>query len=289
MSKLQIVVSRHSAFYSPLIGTIAGGFLADEGIEASYGTLPAGRGSLELFRAGEVDVMQASVSSNWHYRERGETDLPVHFAQINQRDGFFLVGRGEEVGFEWTSLHRSRLLADHGRQPLVMLKYAARIQGVQWDQIDVVDAGSPEEMQDAFRAGDGHYIHLQGPAAQETGSIEASVGAAMPEVAFSSLMATREFLETGRAAAFLRAYGKARAWAREAPAGEIAAAEAVYFPGVDGDVLADTIYAYQGLGCWDGDLAISPEHYEQALKVFLQAGAIDQRHPYAAVVQGIVE
>ncbi len=46
---------------------------------------------------------------------------------------------------------------------------------------------------------------------------------------------------------------------REAPAGEIAAAEAVYFPGVDGDLLADTIAEYQTLGCWDGGLEISPE------------------------------
>ena len=85
---LRILVSRHSAFYTPLIATVAGGFLAEEGLEASYGVLPTGRSARDLIRAGEVDIVQAAVSSNWGPMEKGESDLPVHFAQINSRDGY---------------------------------------------------------------------------------------------------------------------------------------------------------------------------------------------------------
>ena len=289
MGNIRIVVSRHSAFYSPLIGVMAGGFLREEGLEATYDTLPAGRGSLELFRGGEVDVMQSAVSTNWHLMERGERDLPVHFAQINQRDGFFLVGHRGEAGFDWTALEGRRLLADHGRQPLVMLRYAARVQGVDWGRIEVVDAGSPEEMVAAFRSGRGDYVHLQGPAARQTGAVVASVGKAMPEVAFSSLMATGEFLESDEARAFLRAYVKARRWAREASPAEVAEREAEFFPGVARETLAQTVADYQALGCWDGELGISPEEYEQALKVFLHTGAIRERHAYEDVARAVTE
>ena len=96
---LRIIVSRHSAFYSPLISTIAGGFLADQGIEATYGVLQPGQRSHALLREGEVDVMQSAVGSNWGPMEKGETGLPVHFAQINRRDGFFSRRQRAGPGF----------------------------------------------------------------------------------------------------------------------------------------------------------------------------------------------
>ena len=122
-SVVRILVSRHSAFYSPLISAVAAGFLADEGLDAAYrGVLPKGRAAAEMLRAGEADVVQAAVSSSWSAMERGEANLPVHFAQINQRDGFFLASRHPEPGFTWKDLEGRTLLADHGGQPLYMLK-----------------------------------------------------------------------------------------------------------------------------------------------------------------------
>jgi NitT/TauT family transport system substrate-binding protein len=242
-----------------------------------------------MLSRGEVDIVQSAVSSNWGPMERGERDLPVHFAQINQRDGFFLVGRDREAPFEWRKLEGKSLLADHGRQPLVMLKYAAHCRGVDWEKIDVIDAGTPQEMEAAFRDGRGAFVHLQGPAPQQlehegAGHIVASVGEAMPPVAFSSLMATREFLNSDEARAFVRAYGRAREWADQAPAREVARAEQSFFPKTDFDTLAAAITRYQELGCWDADIEIPRDLYEQALEVFLHSRAITQRYSYEEVV-----
>ena len=286
---LRIMVARHSAFYSPLISTIAGGFLEDEGIEATYAELPPGGRSHPLLQSGQVDVMQSAPGSNWGPMERGETDLPVHFALINRRDGFFLASRRHESPFDWTNLEGSTLLADHGRQPLLMLQYAAHVQGVDWSKINVLDAGSVDEIDAAFRSGQGDYVHQQGPAPQqlqreERAHVVASVGEAMPEVAFSTLMATREFLATERALAFLRAYRRSREWVRQAPPEEVAEKEASFFDGIDRQALTATIARYQQVGCWTGDLIISRDLYEQALTVFLHGAAIIKRHPYEEVV-----
>jgi NitT/TauT family transport system substrate-binding protein len=282
------MVSRHSAFYSPLISSIAAGFLENEGLEASYAVLSKGQRSNILISDGIVDIMQSAVSSNWKPMERGESPLPVHFAQINQRDGFFLVGRRAEPDFEWKRLEGQTLLADHGLQPLVMLRYAVHYNGVDWAKIHVVDAGTPEEMDRAFRAGTADYIHLQAPAPQQLehdgiGQTVVSVGQSMPPVAFSSLCASRAFVETSAFAAFLRAYAKAREWARQAPPDEIAAKEAPFFPGIGAASLSGAIARYQTLGCWNGDFEIPRELYEQALNVFQFAGEITERHPYDAV------
>ena len=287
---LRIMVSRHSAFYSPLIATIAAGFLREVGLEATYAVLQPGQRSQVLIRDGVVDIMQSAVSSNWRLIESGETPRPVHFAQINRRDGFFLAGRRADPDFQWKKLEGATLLADHGLQPLVMLKYAVHYNGADWARVRVVDAGSPEQMDAAFRAGQGDYVHLQAPAPHQiardgAGFVVASVGRSMPEVAFSSLCASAQFLQSETARAFLQAYGKARQWVREAPPAGIATREADFFPGVDADVLSGAIEAYQALGCWEGGLDIPEDLYQQALTVFEYAGEIRARHPYSAVAR----
>jgi NitT/TauT family transport system substrate-binding protein len=287
--ELRIVVSRHSAFYSPLIATVAAGFLEREGFSASYRPMAPAERAQDLLVREEADVIQSAVSSSWLLLERGEKPAGVHFAQINQRDGFFLVGRQRSPAFHWKMLEGRTLLADHAAQPLAMLRYAVHRQGTDWSRIRVVDAGTPEQIADAFRRGEGDFAHLQGPAAQQLeeegcGCVVASVGEAMPAVAFSSLLATRAFLATEAARAFLRAYSKARQWVRTTPAQEVASCVKPFFEGFSLSALTAAISRYQNLGCWEGGLAIPRDLYEQALEVFLYAGAITRRWAYDEVV-----
>src|ERR1700730_6308776 len=113
---IRVMASRHSAFYSPLLCCI--GLLRSEGHEVNYSVLEPRQRSYALLRDGAVDIMQSAVSSNWKQREQGMGPLPVHFAQINQRDGFFVVGRQPDPAFEWKKLEGQAVLADHGLQPL---------------------------------------------------------------------------------------------------------------------------------------------------------------------------
>jgi len=277
---IRIMASRHSAFYSPLLCCIR--FLRDEGREVTYSVLGADQRSYALIRDGAVDIVQSAVSSNWKPRERGVEPLPVHFAQINQRDGFFLVGRQPESAFDWKQLEGRTLLADHGLQPLLMLKYAVRHNGADWTKIKVIDAGTPEKMEAAFASGAADYVHLQQPVA--FGEVAVSVGASMPEVAFSSLCCSRAYQKNEAYRVFLKVYERARAWVRTASAEEVAAAESSFFPGISPEILTAAIRGYQALGCWDGGIQIPRDLYEQALNVFQAAGEITWRHRYEEVV-----
>jgi NitT/TauT family transport system substrate-binding protein len=285
---LRIMVSRHSAFYSPLISVIAAGFLEQQGLSADYSILAKGQRSSVLIREGSVDIMQSAVSSNWKPLQQGESPLPVHFAQINQRDGFLLIARKPHSAFEWKDLEGKSLIADHALQPLVMLKYAVRLNGVDWRRIDIVDAGAPEEMELAFRRGAADYVHLQAPASDQLeqdglGRIVVSVGKSMPPVAFSSLCCSRDFLHTERCRSFLEAFRQARKWVRSARAEEVAQKERDLFPGISAEALTAAIRRYQTIGCWDGDPEIPRDLYEQALTVFESEGEINRRHAYEQV------
>lgn len=287
--RIHIQFTRFSAFYSPLIATFAGGFLAEEGLEADHSQAPPGQSAIAACAAGKADVVQSTVSQSFRRLEEGRTLPVVHFAQINERDGFFIAARTPDPAFTWDKLRRGVVLVDHAGQPLAMFKYACFKRGIDYDSLNVEDAGSVDEIDKAFRAGRGDYVHQQGPAPQQLehdgiGHVVASVGEAIGPLAFSSLAARREWLETDVAKRFTRAYRKARAWLIETPAAEVARVEKPFFPRIDQEVLADTIAAYQGLGCWTPGIEITPQGYEVTVDVFLHAGFITTRPAYGEVV-----
>lgn len=291
MSQIHVMALRHSAFYSPLLMAIAGGYLADEGLEPIYTVASPQNTVPDSIASGTCHVAQSAVATGFAALERGERPEIVHFAQINERDGFFLAGRHPAPNFVWSNLVGKKVLVDHFFQPMAMFRFALYREGVEYAALNVVDAGDVNAIEQAFRHGKADYVHMQGPVPQQlekdgAGYVVAAVGEAVGPVAFSSLCASRSWLETDMARAFMRAYRRARQQVVQVPAEEIAAreAEAGFFPTIDRDVLTDTIAAYQKLGCWTPDPTITSGAYENLLDVFLYSGLISRRHNYDALV-----
>jgi NitT/TauT family transport system substrate-binding protein len=285
---INIQFTRFSAFYSPLIATIAGGFLKEEGLQPKHSIAPVGKSAIDGVVAGTVHVCQSAPSQGFGPLEKGETPPAVHFAQINEKDGFFLTGRTADPDFTWDKLKEKTVLVDHGGQPLAMFKYACYRRGLDYKAIGAVDVPSAQ-MDGVFRKGQGDYIHQQGPAPQQlehdgAGHVVASVGEAIGPCAFSSLAATREWLGTDMAKRFMRAYQKARAWLIATPAAKVAETESAFFPEIDRAVLTSTIAYYQKLGCWTPHVEITRPAFEVALDVFQHSGLITKRHRYEDVV-----
>ena len=286
---ISIEFTRFSAFYSPLIATMAGGFLKEEGLEARYSVSAPGKSAIAGLLDGSVHVAQSAPSQGFAALEQGKQPPAVHFAQINERDGFFLTGRGADPAFSWSKLKGRKVIVDHGGQPLAMFKYACFKQGLDFSEILPVDAGSTEQMLAAFRNGEADFVHLQGPAPQQlvhdgVGHIVAALGDAIGPCAFSSLAAKREWLATDAAKAFMRAYRKARAWLIATPAAQVAEAEAPFFKDIDRSVLSDTIATYQRLGNWTPHVEITHAAFAATLDIFQHAGLITKRHGYDDVI-----
>ena len=286
---ISIQFTRFSAFYSPLIATMAGGFLEQEGLRPRHSVSAPGKSAIAGLADGSVHVAQSAPSQGFGPLEQGKPPPALHFAQINEMDGFFLVGRDAEPKFAWERLKGRKVIVDHGAQPLAMFKYACHKRALPYQSLVAVDAGSTERMIEAFLKGEGDYIHLQGPAPQQlehdgAGHIVASLAGAIGPCAFSSLAATRDWLKTDMAQRFMRAYRKARAWIIATPAAEIAKAEAPFFPTVDRAVLARTIATYQTLGNWTPHVEITRPAWEATVDIFLHAGLITRRHRYEDVI-----
>jgi len=289
VDQCHVMVTRHSAFYTPLLVTIGGGFLAAEGLEAEFSIAKTPRDVLAGVHGGSVQVAQSAVSANFGALERGKKSPLVHFAQINERDGFMLVARAPDEAFTWDKLEGKKLLVDPGKQPRAMFKYALHKEGMDFDRLDVINAGNPRAMEDAFRGGQGEYLHLQGPAAQQLvkegiGHIVAWPGKSIGPVAFSSLAGSRQWLETPAAETFMRAYRRGREFAIEMDSDEVASVIGRYFNEIDRDALIKAVESYQELGCWSPGVRITPEAFDATLDVFQLSGIITKRHSYKHVV-----
>jgi NitT/TauT family transport system substrate-binding protein len=288
MTTINIQFTLFSAFYSPLITTMSGGFLKQEGLDFEWSVSPPGKSAVDAIIDGSAHVAQSAPSHGFNTPARSEAPYPVHFALVNEMDGFFISGREGDPEFSWDKLEGAEVVMFKAGQPNAMFRYACHKARIDYDKIIAITPGGPDAIDRAFRDGQGQYVQQQGPYPQQLeteslGNIVAQVGPLIGPCAFSSLAASREWLETDMARAFTRAYANARRYLNQASAKEIAAAEKSFFPDVDANALERCIATYQQLGCWTPHVEITREAFEVTLDVFQYTGAISERVPYELV------
>jgi NitT/TauT family transport system substrate-binding protein len=288
VEKIRIQFTLFSAFYSPLISTMSGGFLKAEGLDPEWSVSPPGVSALAALKDGTAHVVQSALSQGFAPLDQGKQPEAVHFAQVNEMDGFFLTARRPDAAFDWKKLEGAEVVMFKGGQPNAMLRYACHKAGIDYARIKPIAPGGADDLDRAFRAGQGQYVHQQGPYPQQlqadgVGHVVAQVGKLIGPCAFSSVAATRDWLRTDMAKAFMRAYRKTRVYMNEASAAEIARAQKPYFPDIGETVLAECIATYQRLGCWTPHVEITRAAYEKTLDIFEHSGLVKQRYPYEMV------
>ena len=116
-------------------------------------------------------------------------------------DGFFLTGRKADPAFTWKKLEGAEVVMFKGGQPLDMFKYACHKAGIDFAKIKAIGLGGAGEIDKAFRAGTGRSTSSSrarirsNSQADGVGHVVAQVGKQIGPCGFSSLAATREWLE----------------------------------------------------------------------------------------------
>ena len=267
---------------------MSGGFLKGEGLEPEWSVSPPGVSALAALKDGSAHVVQSALSQGFTTLDQGRQPEALHFAQINEMDGFFLTARQPDPAFSWKKLEGAEVVMFRGGQPNAMFRYACHKAGIDYAKIKPICPGGADEIDRAFRAGQGQYVQQQGPYPQQlqaegVGHIVAQVGKLIGPCGFSSLAAKPDWLGTNMARAFMRAYRKTRLYMNQASAAEIARAQKSYFRDIEEKVLADCIATYQKLGTWTPHVEITRAAYEKTLDIFEYNGLVKQRYPYEQV------
>lgn len=289
MADIKLTASRHSAFYSPLISMVAGGFLEKEGLSGTYEPAGPDQNSVTEVAEGRAHVGQSAVSGSWSALDAGQKPPVAHFAQINARDGFIVAAREPDADFNWEKLLDAKFLYVHGGQPEAMLRYGLHRVGINLSDISGIESGGGNEMMGQWRNGDGDYFHEQGAFPQQlehegVGQIVGSIGEIVGPTAFSSLMARWDYLDSDEMKRITAAYRASREWVNTADPMEVAKAEEPFFPGIAVEATASAVAFYQQLGTWNGDIEIPRDLYDSALDVFEHSRMVGKRHPYEDVV-----
>lgn len=300
MQTIQLISLRHSAFYTPYLMTFTADFLSQQGLKAEYHCVNQVDELESALLDGTAHVAQSAVGismKNFANRTISNQQSIFHFAQINQRDGFFIAAASQDHSkdisksqeFNWRCLENKRLIADHLFQPIATLKYVLEKNEVDVDKVEFIDAGDVHQSITAFKAGKADFIHLQGPYPQQLvaeghATIVASVGEALGEIAYSSLCATSSWLKSPMAKQFLKAYQASVQYVNKTGAQQLAQQLLPLFESIDVEILSETIQAYKKLSSWSNNIWISKQSFQKANDVFLFSGDVENNIEYKQIV-----
>ena len=237
--RLRLMDTYRNLFYTPIYTAVAGGFFYAENLDVMFGTVPEGRPPLEMLKRSEVDIIQTGISRSLMALDDGDEDAPLHIAEINRRDGFFLVSRTPTGNWRWSDLEGSTLIPiGFTPVPLTSLTAALRNHNVDIDSITMLKGLSAEDALAAFRRGDADYIHMPNPQAQTlieegTGNLAASLGTEHGYLCYSSFAATPAFIDEQPEIVrrFVRGFHKAQQWLAAADPTAVAERVKPFFPG----------------------------------------------------------
>lgn len=290
-TRLRVFEPFRSLFYAPNFVAIHGGHLAAEGFEIALTTASPALGTVDALINGSADLALSGLMRSFNLIDRGGPRL-VHFAAVNDRNGFFLLSRTSRPRFAWSDLVGRTVLSFSGAPtPWLCMQAVLRRHGVDPARVTFVrDLGTPEAVA-AFREGKADFLEHGPPVVDElladgTGHLVASMGEATGPVPFTSFMATPEMLVRERAmlVRFVRGLHRAQRWMATASAARIAAVIAPAFPEIDAAIRVRAIERYIMQGTWTTDPVLTRTGYETLQDILLTGGFIRRRHPFEALV-----
>ena len=291
---LRLMETWRSIFYTPIYVSVAGGFLEREGLDITFSTCPPRfPHPLSALHHDAADIVQSGIMRSIIASDWGAETVPQHFAKINSRDGFFILGRQPQDSFDWESLRGARVIpVGFSPMPWASFQYALRRHGLEPTDLELLTGLSLSDAVAAFRGGSAEYVHVAEPVVQQlvadgAGHLLTALGPENGHLAYSSFAATHRFLaERGDTAArFTVGFARALHWLSSAEPDEIAGAVSEFFPETLQEVLAASIARYKGQEQWPVNPVLGQPEYENLHDILLAAGMCRERQPYEKVVR----
>jgi NitT/TauT family transport system substrate-binding protein len=289
--RLAVYEPFRSLFYTPQFVTLYGGHFAAEGLDVEVRTSTAAVTTTGALIDGTAQVCLGGVMRSLDLADRGGPRL-VHFAEVNSRNGFFLLRRRPAPAFAWSDLvGRTVLSFAEAPTPWQCMLTVLRRHGVDPAQVRIERTRPVAEAVAAFRAGYGDFLETGQPftellLAEGAAHLAASMGDATGPLPFSSFMTTTAALTERRdmLTRFTRALFQAQQWLAHAPAAAVAALVAPAFADVAPDVRRAVVARYQAQGTWATDPVLRAPGYEYLQQILLDGGFIQTRHRYEDLI-----
>ena len=233
--------------------------------------------------------MRSIIAADW-----GAETVPRHFAEINSRDGFFVLGRQPAEAFQWADFSGATIIpVGFSPMPWASFQYALRNNGVALDGLTLLTGLGLDEAVAAFRAGRADYIHLPEPAAEQlladgVGHLTVALGKVNGHIAYSSFAATNAFLESQPDVVhrFVAGYTRALEWLGKATADEVAEVITPFFPETSPELITASVARYKDQDNWPATPHLGQPQYDGLQEILVAAGMVKEWQGYEKVVTG---
>lgn len=291
--RIRLRVAFRNMFYTTIYVAVAGGFLADEGLDIDFAHIPAGQASTDLLKAGHIDITQSGISRSLMDLDAGSSDPPLHIAEINRKDGFFLLSRRPVDHWRWADLAGATLIpVGFTPVPYATLQAAMRWRGVDPASVNLLPGLTAEEMLARFRSGAADYLQVPNPYAvsllrEGAAHLAATLADESGYVCYSSFAATQSYIEQNpnTVQRFVNGYAKAQRWVAESEPAAVAARIADLFPEYPRAVLLESVQRYQAAGVWAASPQIGRQGCDRMRDALIAAGLVQSHHPYDRIVR----
>jgi NitT/TauT family transport system substrate-binding protein len=289
MDTVRIILRFHSLFYTPHFVTMHLGVLAQEGLWVEVTTANSGGELANALLTGTADLGLSGSIRGLDLAEKGSRDRIISIIQVNNRDGFFVLGRGPQPRFQWADLMGSRfILFAEAETPWLCLQQVLRNYGIDIGAIKLItDVPTPQAVE-MFLRGEADYIEQGQPVVEllvhtGRGSVVASEGEAVGALPFSAYLTTPAYA-TGHAEVlhrFTRAFYQAQQWIAQHSAEEISRLIAPSFPEIEPEVRTPAVRRYLAQDTWAHDPLLREDGFNFLQDILIGGGFISKRYPYA--------
>ncbi len=282
-----------SVFYAPQYVALELGFFAEEGLEIVLSTAWGADKGAAATISGQVDIGFFGPEAAIYIYSQGAKDYLIAFAQLTAMDGSFLVARDMEKEFSWADIAGKTVIGGRpGGVPQMTLEYVLKKYGYTLKgDVDLVTNLAFTATSGAFESGMGDYIALFEPTAtllelNGKGKIVASLGLEGGPLPYTVYHARKDYFEKNPdiIQRFTNAILKGQLWVATHSAEEIAEVIYSYFPEIEKDHLVAVVDRYKAQNSWNPSLLLSRDAFERLLTIMIEAGELDRRVPYEAIV-----
>ena len=291
---IRLVEVIRTLFYTPIYVSVGGGFLETEGLDVDFKTCPAEFGHpINALNTGQADIAQSGImrciiASDW-----GAETVPIHFAEINSRDGFFVISRTKNDNFEWEHFKHGKVIpVDFSPMPWASFRYALQNHNIDPSEVDLLTGLNLNDAMENFRSGKAEYIHVPQPAAEElledgSGHLAVALGPENGHLAYSSFATTHKFLEkeSDIVYRFTVGYANALDWLASHSPSEIGEAVSGFFPGISLELVTKSITRLKAQDNWPTEPTLAQPQYENLQDILISAGLAKIRQSYDKVVR----
>lgn len=291
MRRLTIYEPFRSIFYAPQFVALYGQHLAGEGLDVEVVTAGGGITTTSALMDGRAEIALGGIMRSLDVADRGGPFL-VHFAEVNQRNGFFLLARTACPGFTWADVVGKTVISfAEAPTPWQCMLTVLRRHGVDPSTVTIERTLPLGEALAAFKGGHGDFFETGQPfteqlLAEGAAHLVASMGDMTGAIPFSSYMTTERFLRDGQDVLmrFTRALHGAQRWIAQADAKQIAELIAPAFPDIAPEIRHRAVARYLDQGTWSRHPILRRPGYEILQTILLDGGFITRPHRYEDLI-----